>query len=78
MTDKTPYQQTKEDVDQVKWNAIRSSRSILLKEADNLVSIALDKNEDATLFREYRQALRDIPQKYSEPDDVIWPEKPTV
>ncbi|UJX33021.1 phage tail assembly chaperone (plasmid) [Vibrio parahaemolyticus] len=29
-------------------------------------------------FAEYRQALRDIPQTYSNPDDVAWPVKPTI
>lgn len=29
-------------------------------------------------FAEYRQALRDIPQAYSNPDDVVWPVKPTL
>lgn len=29
-------------------------------------------------FAEYRQKLRDIPQDYPNPDDVVWPEKPAV
>jgi len=29
-------------------------------------------------FTTYRQLLRDIPQTYNNPDDVIWPEKPTI
>lgn len=78
MTENKPYQQTSDDVEQVKWDAIRSTRSILLEEADNLVSTALDKGIEATKCRQYRQALRDIPQTHSDPDDVIWPEKPTV
>nr|PMI82027.1 hypothetical protein BCU37_01895 [Vibrio splendidus]PMK56182.1 hypothetical protein BCT96_19505 [Vibrio splendidus] len=29
-------------------------------------------------FAAYRKALRDIPQIYTAPDDVVWPEKPTI
>lgn len=73
-----PYQQTEEDITQTKWNAIRESRAIFLREADNLVAIALDKSEDPAPYRKYRQALRDIPQTYSNPDDVVWPDKPAT
>ena len=29
-------------------------------------------------FTAYRQALRDIPQTYDNPDDIVWPTKPTI
>ncbi|MGF1716105.1 phage tail assembly chaperone [Photobacterium chitinilyticum] len=50
----------------------------LLKEADNLVNIAEDNDFDTAPFRQYRQALRDIPQTYSNPEDVVWPQKPSL
>ncbi len=47
--------------------------------------IADDTNNPTTLSSEqlseldvYVQVLADIPQAYSNPDDVIWPEKPTL
>ncbi|CAK1790376.1 Tail fiber assembly protein [Vibrio crassostreae] len=53
-------------------------RDDLLIEADRMVQIALDKNVDETPFRQYRQALRDIPQTYTNPEDVVWPQKPSL
>lgn len=64
--------------DQTKWGDIRNTRALLLKEADNMVNKALDKSEDASLYRQYRQELRDVPQSAGNPDDVVWPDKPTT
>lgn len=57
---------------------IVNHRNWLLKDADNLVNIAEDNELDAAPFRQYRQALRDIPQKYTNPEDVVWPQKPSL
>ncbi|MEZ9423756.1 phage tail assembly chaperone [Vibrio lentus] len=35
-------------------------------------------SEQLLALDEYVQALADIPQKFSNPDDVVWPEKPTL
>ncbi|OBU29105.1 phage tail assembly chaperone [Photobacterium kishitanii] len=70
--------QTDEMIVQSKWMSIRYTRSILLRQADEMVNIANDKGEDNVLFRQYRQALRDIPQTYDNPDDIVWPTKPTI
>lgn len=72
------FHQESELANQTKWDDIRFTRSRLLVEADNLVNQALDKGCDVTEIRHYRQSLRDIPQTYDNPDDVVWPEKPTV
>lgn len=60
------------------WNEIREVRESLLVDAGNLVDTALDNGIDATPFRQYRQALRDIPQTYDNPEDVVWPTKPSL
>lgn len=65
------------------WNttygdSVKSVRSTLCKEADNLVNSAQDKGLDTTAFRQYRQALRDIPQTFSDPEAVTWPVKPSL
>ncbi|EKA6056040.1 hypothetical protein OLZ71_003319 [Vibrio parahaemolyticus] len=60
------------------WIEIIEARDTLLVEADHLVETALDNGHDATPFRQYRQALRDIPQTYSNPEDVVWPQKPSL
>ncbi|CAH7218076.1 hypothetical protein VCHA54P489_330047 [Vibrio chagasii] len=57
---------------------VRKAREQLFKEADDLINMALDLGKDASAFRQYRQALRDIPQTYSNPEDVVWPQKPSL
>ncbi|CAK3438946.1 phage tail assembly chaperone [Vibrio crassostreae] len=53
-------------------------RDSLMVEADHLVNIAFDNGVDVTPFRQYRQALRDIPQTFTNPEDVVWPQKPSL
>ena len=57
------------------WETIRQKRDELIKSSDwiFLPDISL-KNKEAWLT--YRQALRDIPQNFEDPSEVIWPEKP--
>lgn len=63
---------------ELKWAVTLSDRNQKLTEADNLVNTALDQGIDATPFRQYRQALRDIPQTFTNPDEVVWPQKPSL
>jgi len=62
----------------VKWKEITQKRNQLLAETD------WTQGQDSPLSTEklselslYRQALRDIPQTYTDPSDVVWPIKPT-
>ena len=60
-----------------RWKIIRNERDKLLKESDYL--ILADAPVDETQKQEwttYRQALRDIPQDYDSPDEVVYPDKP--
>lgn len=57
---------------------IKKQRDELLVEADALVNTALDQGIDEAPFRQYRQALRDIPQTFSDPETVTWPTKPSL
>jgi hypothetical protein len=34
--------------------------------------------EQRTAWAEYRQDLRDVPQSFEDPADVVWPEKPSL
>lgn len=62
-----------------KWIEIREKRDVLITETDwTQTGDAPISDEKKAEFAAYRQALRDIPQTYSNPDDVVWPEKPTV
>jgi hypothetical protein len=59
------------------WKKIRKERNQLLKDSDYM--ILADAPVDETQKQEwttYRQALRDIPQDYDSPDEVVYPDKP--
>lgn len=55
---------------------VRAQRDFFLAEADKLINIAFDNNQDLTLLKEYRQALRNVPNQDGFPISVTWPTKP--
>ena len=59
------------------WRKIRKKRNQLLKDSDYImfpdITITAEKKEEWTT---YRQVLRDIPQDYDSPDEVVYPDKP--
>lgn len=57
-----------------KWNEIRSKRNGFLSQSD--WTQLDDSKESKEVWAIYRQELRDIPQNFSTPKDVIWPSKP--
>ncbi len=65
-------------VAETRWTEVRAIRDAKLKGADTLINIVTDMGADDAVYRQYRQALRDIPQTYSNPDEVIWPQKPSL
>jgi len=65
-------------VDMTRWTEVRAIRDAKLKAADKLLETVIDKDGDETVCRQYRQALRDIPQTFNNPDDVVWPTKPQL
>ena len=56
---------------------IRAQRAPLLAVADIAIFKAEDNGQDATAWRRYRQALRDIPAQAGFPASVSWPKAPT-
>lgn len=57
------------------WEQIRSQRDALLFQTDWIFAPDVTlKNKEAWLT--YRQALRDLPQNFKTPEEVVWPEKP--
>lgn len=63
----------------VKWSEVREKRDSLIAETDwTQTGDAPIPDDKKAEFAAYRQALRDIPQTYSNPDDVVWPVKPTL
>ena len=61
--------------DAMKWDALRAERDRLLAASD-WTQIA-DAPVNAAAWAVYRQALRDVPQDFDSPDDVVWPTPPS-
>lgn len=58
------------------WEDIRTKRNRLLELTDyTQLSDFPETNKSA--WSTYRQTLRDIPQTYATPEEVIWPTPPT-
>lgn len=59
------------------WAAVRVERDRLLAASDwsQMPDNALAP-EAIAAWAVYRQALRDVPQSFATPDDVLWPEVP--
>lgn len=66
-------------ISDMKWEQVRNKRDYLMSQTDWTqipdAPLTADKKQ---AYSNYRQSLRDIPQTYSDPDDVVWPEKPTI
>jgi hypothetical protein len=59
----------------INWHMIRAKRNKLLKDSDH--KMMPDYPSDKEVWTVYRQHLRDIPQYYTSPNKVIWPEQPS-
>lgn len=61
-------------------DALRKQRSDKLLEADKFVERAIDQGDAAAerAARDYRQALRDVPQQPGFPDVCVWPTLPKL
>jgi len=59
----------------INWVTVKDKRYNLLQCSDwtGLNDVSLPNKQQ---WVEYRQALRDIPQNFTNPGDVVWPEKP--
>ena len=56
------------------WAAVRAERDALLAACD-WTQVA-DAPVDAEVWADYRQALRDVPQDFASPDEVVFPAVP--
>jgi len=59
------------------WDDVRALRDWLLRESDwsqieDVPFATVDRNS----WKAYRKTLRDIPQSFEKPQDVVWPERP--
>ncbi|MEC6795444.1 tail fiber assembly protein [Photobacterium sp. S4TG1] len=74
---------TKEQADILKkqnqWLETRRTRDQLMIKTDwTQANDAPLTSEKKAEFTAYRQVLRDIPQTYDNPDNIVWPTKPTL
>ncbi len=62
---------------EVAWGEIKSKRNQLIAETDwtQLNDVVLSPEKKAAV-NSYRQELRDITKKFTNPDDVVWPTSP--
>ncbi|MCX4026629.1 phage tail assembly chaperone [Endozoicomonas sp. SM1973] len=65
-----------EEIKKIQWAMIRAKRNKLLSKTD-WTQLA-DTPPNIKAFKVYRQKLREIPQTYSNPDEVVWPEMPKL
>lgn len=60
-----------------KWAAVRSDRDKRLFDCDWIVTKSAEAGVAVpTAWRDYRQALRDVPEVNSSPDSIVWPTPP--
>ena len=58
------------------WEAIRQTRDQLIRDSD--WTMIPGATVDQAQWSAYRQILRDLPQTYSNPEDVVWPTTPST
>ena len=56
------------------WEQIRAKRDVLLKDSDWSAFPDANPKPSKEAWITYRQALRDLPQSFETPEEVIWPE----
>ena len=58
------------------WEQIRTKRDALLKDSDWAAFPDSTPKPSKEAWLSYRQSLRDVPQSFSAPEEVVWPNKP--
>jgi hypothetical protein len=72
------------DLNDLAWQGIREERDVMIKEVEWRVFRYLSEEragitthtDNISDLDTYMQKLRDIPETYSNPDDVVWPTPP--
>ena len=61
------------------WQEVKDKRQKLLNASDwtQAVDAPLSESQKAA-WQTYRQALRDLPEKFESPESVVWPEAPNA
>lgn len=62
---------------ELRWDAVRYKRNILLNNSDWTQLLDSPLSSEAKIaWTTYRQQLREIPQQEVEPENVVWPTQP--
>lgn len=70
-------QPSHDDVESMQWAAIRTKRNDLIKKTDHTqINDSPLSTEKIAEFNLYRKLLRDLPQSFATPGDVVWPVVP--
>lgn len=73
-----PENEEDPDYSRKKYEIIQR-RNNLLNDSDYLMMVDYPiSDEKKQEIKVYRQALRDIPQQDGFPDNIVWPDKPTI
>ena len=62
--------------EELTWDTIRAKRDQLIRDSD--WTMVQDASVDQAQWAAYRQILRDLPQTYTNPEDVVWPTEPST
>jgi len=81
IVDGSPVRKSQNDIDQVDidraWIELRNRRNGYLTDCDWTQAVdAPLTNAEKQSWREYRSALRSLPENTTDPRNVIWPTKP--
>lgn len=64
------------DQKSTKWVEIRQERNKKLAKLDHIIGIAFENGLTLSdKFKQYRQALRDLPENFDDPFNITWPEE---
>lgn len=72
-------EKTQQEAEQNLWKTIREERDNLLAQSDRFMLVDLFNSlpqEKQVAWTNYRNDLRNIPETYSNPSEVIWPTRP--
>jgi len=63
--------------DALGWKSVREERDRILSASDwTQIPDSPLNGEQKNAWADYRQALRDLPQSFATPDEVVWPVAP--
>ena len=68
-----------EYINNIPWDKLRTERNNLISETDYLIlpDYTISSEEKKQEWLNYRQTLRDLPSNTTDPENPVWPTKPS-